>query len=122
LHLFYVIDLFQLTRRRDFIAGTMKLFAKSLVGCVEPTEFAKWPGRAFEPCGLPDLPGLFFIWPNRLVSIRHRTAMDFAPWHAPPVSPGEFRQGKVLARRKPLLLLRFVGTLLLRFEERTFDA
>ncbi len=29
---------------------------------------------------------------------------------------------KVLAARKPLLLFRFVGTLLLRYAERTFDA
>ncbi len=48
--------------------------------------------------------------------------LDFAPWHAPQVSPCGFWLGKVLARRKPLLLLRFVGTLLLRLEERTFDA
>ena len=31
-------------------------------------------------------------------------------------------QGKVLARRKPKLLFRFVGTLLLRLAERKFDA
>jgi hypothetical protein len=30
----------------------------------------KRPGRAFEPCGLPDLPGLNFIWPNRLATAR----------------------------------------------------
>ncbi len=42
--------------------------------------------------------------------------------HAPLVSPFGFWQGKVLAGRKPLLLFRFVGTLLLRLEERTFDA
>jgi hypothetical protein len=48
--------------------------------------------------------------------------LDFAPWHAPQVSTCGFRQGKVLAARKPLLLLRFVGTLLLRLAERTFDA
>jgi hypothetical protein len=48
--------------------------------------------------------------------------LDFAPWHAPQVSPGGFWQGKVLAGRKPLLLFRFVGTLLLRLAERTFDA
>ena len=47
--------------------------------------------------------------------------LDFAPRHAPQVSPCGFRQGKVLAKRNPLLLLRFVGTLLLRLEERTFD-
>jgi hypothetical protein len=48
--------------------------------------------------------------------------MDFAPRHAPPDSPGGFWQGKVLAGRKPLLLLRIAGTLLLRLAERTFDA
>ena len=42
--------------------------------------------------------------------------------HAPQESPGGFRQGKVLTGRKPLLLLRFVGALLLRLAERTFDA
>lgn len=52
--------------------------------------------------------------------------MDFAPWHAPLVNrrnskQGEFRQGKVLATRKPLLLLRLSGWLLLRFAERAFD-
>ncbi len=38
--------------------------------------------------------------------------MDFAPWHALLVSPSEFRQGKVLATRKPLLLFRLSGWLL----------
>jgi hypothetical protein len=33
-----------------------------------------------------------------------------------------FRQGKVLAGRKPTLLLRFVGRFLLRLAQRTFDA
>jgi hypothetical protein len=48
--------------------------------------------------------------------------MDFAPWHAPPDFPGGFGQGKVLAGRNPLLMVRFAGTLLLRLAERTFDA
>ena len=53
--------------------------------------------------------------------------MDFAPWHAPLVNcrnrtTSEFRQGKVLPTRKPLLLLRLSGWLLLRLAERTFDA
>ena len=47
--------------------------------------------------------------------------LDFAPWHAPQVSPGGFWQGKVLAGRNPLLLLRVAGKLLLRLAERTFD-
>jgi hypothetical protein len=47
--------------------------------------------------------------------------LDFAPWHAPQVLSCGFRQGKVLAGRKPLLLFRVVGTLLLRLAERTFD-
>jgi hypothetical protein len=33
----------------------------------------KWPGRAFEPCGLPDLPGDDFIWPNHAAMARHGT-------------------------------------------------
>jgi hypothetical protein len=33
----------------------------------------KRPGRAFEPCGLPDLPGLNFIWPDRTQTARHGT-------------------------------------------------
>ena len=48
--------------------------------------------------------------------------LDFAPWHTPQESPCGFWQGKVLAKRKPLLLFRFAGTLLLRLAERTFDA
>ena len=40
--------------------------------------------------------------------------LDFAPRHAPQVSPCGFWQGKVLAGRNPLLLLRFAGLLLLR--------
>jgi hypothetical protein len=48
--------------------------------------------------------------------------LDFAPWHAPQEHAGGFWQGKVLAGRKPLLLFRFAGTLLLRLAERTFDA
>ena len=53
--------------------------------------------------------------------------MDFAPWHAPLVNcrnskTSEFRQGKVLPTRKPLLLLRLSGWLVLRLAERTFDA
>ena len=48
--------------------------------------------------------------------------MDFAPWHAPQVQTCEFRQGKVLPTRKPLLLLRLSGWLVLRLAERTFDA
>ncbi len=48
--------------------------------------------------------------------------LDFAPWHAPPENACEFWQGKVLAGRKPILLLRFAGALLLRLAERTFDA
>ncbi len=48
--------------------------------------------------------------------------LDFAPWHAPQVSRCGFRHGKVLDGRNPLLLFRFVGTLLLRLDERTFDA
>jgi hypothetical protein len=48
--------------------------------------------------------------------------LDFAPWHAPPVLPGGFWQGKVLAGRNPLLLFRFAGALLLRWAERMFDA
>lgn len=83
----------------------------------------KQPGRAFEPCGLPDLPGLDFIWPNRLATAQHGTTT----WT---LHPGTLRKrnacgfwlGKVLATRKPLLLFRFVGTLLLRLAERTFDA
>ena len=47
--------------------------------------------------------------------------LDFAPWHTPQESPCEFRLGKVLAGRKPLLSFRFAGTLLLRLAERTFD-
>ena len=47
--------------------------------------------------------------------------MDFVPWHGPLVSPGEFRQGKVLPTRK-LLLLRLSGRLVLRLAERTIDA
>jgi hypothetical protein len=46
--------------------------------------------------------------------------LDFAPWHTSQEKPGnsgltnrEVRR-KVLAARNPLLLLRFVGTLLLR--------
>src|SRR5258708_6379177 len=33
------------------------------------------PGRAFEPCGLPDLLGVRSIWPTCRVTPRHRTAM-----------------------------------------------
>ena len=33
----------------------------------------KWPGGAFEPCGLPDPPGRFSIRPNWAVPARHRT-------------------------------------------------
>ena len=44
----------------------------------------KWPGRAFEPCGLPDLPGRNFIWPSRTRDGPTRDDdLDFAPWHAP---------------------------------------
>jgi hypothetical protein len=84
---------------------------------------AKRPGRAFEPCGLPDLPGRVIVRPSRLGGGTTRDdGLDFAPWHAPQVSPCGFRLGKVLDGRKPLLLFRFVGTLLLRFADRTFDA
>ena len=48
--------------------------------------------------------------------------LDFAPWHTPQVSPCGFWLGKVLAGRKPLLLFRFLGSLLLRLEECAFDA
>ncbi len=42
------------------------------------------PGRAFEPCGLPDLPGLNFIWPNHTDDgSTQDDHLDFAPWHAP---------------------------------------
>ena len=40
--------------------------------------------------------------------------LDFAPWHTPRVSPRGFGQGKVLAKRKPMFVFRFVGRLLLR--------
>ena len=83
----------------------------------------KRPGGAFEPCGLPDPPGRVIIWPNRPKTARHRTTT----WT---LHPGTLRrdnacafwQGKVLAGRKPLLLLRFAGPLLLRQDERTSDA
>ncbi len=82
----------------------------------------KWPGRAFEPRGLPDLPGRSYhsAGPTRGGPTRD-DHLDFAPRRAPPVLPGGFRQGKVLAGRNPLLLLRFAGALLLRLAERTFD-
>jgi hypothetical protein len=48
--------------------------------------------------------------------------LDFAPRHTLRVSRGGFWQGMVLTGRKPLLLLRFAGALLLRLAERTFDA
>jgi hypothetical protein len=47
--------------------------------------------------------------------------LDFAPWHAPQEETAcGFRQGKVLAGRNPILLLRFAGAFLLRLAERTF--
>jgi hypothetical protein len=47
--------------------------------------------------------------------------LDFAPRRTPQESLGGFRQGKVLDGRNPLLLFRFVGSLLLRLAERAFD-
>jgi hypothetical protein len=41
-------------------------------------------GRAFEPCGLPDLPGLHFIWPTRLSTARHSAAMKNPICFRPP--------------------------------------
>jgi hypothetical protein len=90
----------------------------------------KWPGRAFEPCGLPDLPGQRFLWPSHPAMARHRTTT----WT---LHPGTLRRKKclrilawqtasacrkVLAGRRPTLLLRLVGTFLLRLAERTFTA
>jgi hypothetical protein len=47
--------------------------------------------------------------------------LDFAPWHAPQDEPlAEFWQGKVLARQKPTMLLRLVGTVLLLLAGRRF--
>jgi hypothetical protein len=83
----------------------------------------KWPGRAFEPCGLPDLPGLQFIWPGRAQTTRHgTTTWTLHPGTLRRDNPGGFWQGKVLAGRRPTWLLRFDGTFLLRLAQRTFDA
>ena len=48
--------------------------------------------------------------------------MDFAPWRSLQVKACKFWQGKVLAKRHPLLLFRLVGVLLFRLEERAFDS
>jgi hypothetical protein len=59
---------------------------------------SRWrPGNAFEPRGLPDSPGRGVIWPNRLATARHWTALEYGPWRASIVSPAAFRQDKVLA-------------------------
>src|SRR5262249_44226930 len=69
------------------------------------------PGRAFEPGGLPDLPGRGFIWPNRPQTARHgTTTWTLHPGTLRKSNACGFGQGKVLAGRKPTLLLRFVGT------------
>jgi hypothetical protein len=54
------------------------------------------PGRAFDPEGLPTLPGPQFIRPGRLRRGPTRDdGLDFAPGHAPPGQrAGEFRPGK----------------------------
>jgi len=54
------------------------------------------PGRAFEPCGLPDLPGLDFIWPKHPRMIRHgTTAWTLHPGtlrgRKPPANSGKAR-------------------------------
>ena len=51
-----------------------------------------------------------------------RQSAKCIPWPAPQGNACGFWQGKVLAGRKPLLLFRYAGALLLRLAERTFDA
>ncbi len=81
------------------------------------------PGGAFEPCGLPDLPGLNFLWPGRTQTARHgTTTWTLHPGTLRRMKACGFWQGKVLAARNPTLLLRLVGRFLLRLAERTFDA
>src|SRR5437868_4670843 len=84
--------------------------------------------------------GLRSLRPTRLAGLRLPMALpfvngaarggnlDFAPWHAPRgriargFRPGEpLVRRKVLAGRKPLLWLRFAGSLLLRLDERAFN-
>ncbi len=134
--------IFEFNDRATGIAGYLRSISKAstltedrLAGCGECSDSGRSgerSGGAFEPCGLPDPPDRFCIRPNgessvRRKAARHRTAMDFAPWHAPLVNcrnskTSEFRQGKVLPTRKPLLLLRLSGWLVLRFAERRFVA
>jgi hypothetical protein len=81
------------------------------------------PGRAFEPQGLPDLPGKRFIRPGRPLAARHgTTTWTLHPGTLRRNGACEFRQGKVLAGRKPALLFRFAGAFLLRLPQRTFIA
>ncbi|MBM4073276.1 MAG: hypothetical protein FJ271_30795 [Planctomycetes bacterium] len=66
---------------------------------------------------------LNFIWPNHPAMARHRTTTwTLHPGTLRRKNACGFRHGKVLDGRNPLLLFRFVGTLLLRLDERTFDA
>src|SRR5262249_17303744 len=95
-----------------------------------PVSSTTRPGGAFEPCGLPDPPGLRFLWPGRPRTARHRAVT----WTLHPGTLRKVRRPadsgltntvvrrKVLAGRNPLLLLRFAGALLLRLAERTFWA
>ena len=96
-------------------------------GCGQPGELARQGVRALRPTRpagrLHHLAEPSADGPTR------DNGLDFAPWHAPRRADERklagirgFRQGKVLDGRNPLLLVRVVGTLLLRLDERRFDA
>jgi hypothetical protein len=51
-----------------------------LTGSVIGGRSQKWPGRAFKPRGLYDLPGLGCVWPNRLATAQNVVEISFDPF------------------------------------------